>query len=80
MAVIAFELTILFGVLSTVIGLFINARLPNLKAEVVYDPEFSSGRFGLFVEAAGGELAKVRDVLSPFEPEELREVGEGAHA
>ncbi len=78
--VIAFELTILFGVLSTVIGLFINARLPNMKAEVVYDPEFSGGRFGLFIEAAEGDFGRVRGVLTLFEPEELREVGEGAHA
>jgi Alternative complex III, ActD subunit len=29
--VIAFELTVLFGALATVIGLFINSRLPNVK-------------------------------------------------
>jgi hypothetical protein len=53
MVIIAFELTILFGALSTVAGLFLNARLPQKRARVVYDPEFSQGLFGLFVTADG---------------------------
>jgi hypothetical protein len=77
--VIAFELTILFGALATVIGLFLNARLPKTKAQVVYDPEFSSGRFGLYVAAEEGELAEVRKILEKYEPEEIREDREGAH-
>jgi hypothetical protein len=53
MLIIAFELTILFGALSTVAGLFINARLPRARTRVVYDPEFSQGHFGIFVSANG---------------------------
>lgn len=78
--VIAFEMTILFGALSTVIGLFINSRLPNMKPEVIYDPEFSGGRYGLFVEASGADLSAVRGILESFEPAEIRESQEGAHA
>ena len=77
--VIAFEMTILFGALSTVIGLFINARLPHTKPLVVYDPEFSSGRFGLYVPAPEGKLDEVRSILQRHEPVELREDREGAH-
>lgn len=77
--VIAFEMTILFGALATVIGLFINARLPHVKPHVVYDPEFSAGRFGLYVPAAGGELEEVRRILEKHEPAEIREDREGAH-
>ena len=73
--VIAFELTILFGALSTVIGLFINSRLPNPVPPVVYDPEFSAGRYGLYVES--NDMDAVRKILQKYEPEELRE---GAHA
>ena len=69
--VIAFELTILFGALSTMIGLFINSRLPNPLPPVVYDPEFSSGRYGVFVES--GKMDEVRAILQKHEPEELRE-------
>ena len=78
--VIAFELTILFGALSTVVGLFWNARLPNPKPMVIYDPEFSAGRFGLHVPAAGGHLDEAREILQAHEPVELREDTEAAHA
>src|SRR5262245_24559936 len=52
--VIAFEMTILFGALSTLIGLFILSRLPHIKPMIIYDPEFVSGRYGIFVAAEGG--------------------------
>ena len=78
--VIAFELTILFGALSTVIGLFINARLPNPRPMVIYDPEFSSGRFGLYVGAHGKRLDEARRILDAQQPFALVEDPEGAHA
>ncbi len=71
--IIAFELTILFGALSTVIGLFINIRLPNLKPLVAYDPEFSAGRFGVYVSASPERVAEARKILVDREPVELRE-------
>jgi len=79
--VIAFEMTILFGALSTVIGLFINTRLPHLKPLVVYDPEFSAGRFGVYVSASPDRVGEARKILADQEPAELREDPEGvAHA
>jgi len=75
--VIAFELTILFGALSTVIGLFINTRLPHLRPLVVYDPEFSAGRFGVYVSAASDRVDEARRILEDQEPAELREDPEG---
>ena len=75
--VIAFELTILFGALSTVIGLFINMRIPNLRPLVVYDPQFSAGRFGVYVSGSAEEMAEARDILTAEEPAELREDPEG---
>jgi len=61
MLIIAFELGILFGALSTVAGLFINARLPRARTQVVYDPQFSQGHFGIFVSAngKGAEASKI---------------------
>lgn len=76
--VIAFELTILFGTFATLIGLFINARLPRMKALVVYDPEFSAGHFGIFVSAEGKRLEEARGVLQALRPEVLRDVPAGA--
>lgn len=75
--IIAFELTILFGALSTVIGLFINTRLPRLKPLVVYDPEFSAGRFGVYVSASSDRVGEARKILTDREPAELREDPEG---
>ena len=75
--VIAFEMTILFGALSTVIGLFINTRLPNMKPLVVYDPEFSAGRFGVYVSATPDRVEEARRILTDQEPAELREDPEG---
>jgi hypothetical protein len=68
----AFELTVLFGALSTVIGLFILSRLPNTAPPVIYDPEFSSGRYGVFVRA-GARAAEARSILEKYQPVELRE-------
>ncbi len=78
--VIAFELTVLFGALATVIGLFINARLPWLKPNVVYDPEFSAGRYGVYVEVPPERADEARRILAEQEPTELREGTEATHA
>ena len=77
--VIAFEMMVLFGALSTVIGLFILSRLPHIKPIVVYDPEFSAGRFGVYVAAEGSKLDEARRILQRHEPAQLIEDREGAH-
>ncbi|MDE2773567.1 MAG: DUF3341 domain-containing protein [Gemmatimonadota bacterium] len=78
--VIAFELAILFGALSTLIGLFILSRLPHVKPIIVYDPEFVSGRYGLYVPATGAKLTEVRRILERHQPAALTEDAEGTHA
>jgi hypothetical protein len=78
--IIAFELTVLFGALSTIIGLFILSRLPDFKPSVIYDPEFSNGRYGVYVEAPAERLDEARRILNAQEPAELREGTEAAHA
>lgn len=77
--VIAFEMTVLFGALATVIGLFVLSRLPNFKPAPIYDPEFTAGRYGVYVEATGVRLEEARRIMNEQEPIELRE-GEVAHA
>ncbi len=71
--IIAFEMMVLFGALSTVIGLFINSRLPYMKPMVVYDPEFSAGKFGVYVTVAADRLDQARGILNAQDPAELRE-------
>ena len=71
--IISFEMMVLFGVLSTVIGFFINSRLPYIKPMVVYDPEFSAGKFGVYVTVAADRLDQARGILKGQDPFELRE-------
>lgn len=58
-----FEVMVLFGALSTVLGLFINARLPHVRKHVVYDPSFSAGNFGVYVETPLGREEEARGVF-----------------
>ena len=79
--IITFEMMVLFGALSTVIGLFINSRLPYVKPMVVYDPEFSAGKFGVYVTVAPDRLDRARGILKGQDPAEMREDPVGvAHA
>jgi len=71
--IISFETMVLFGALSTVIGLFINSRLPYVKPMVVYDPEFSAGKFGVYVTVAADHLDRARGILKGQDPAEIRE-------
>jgi hypothetical protein len=71
--IIAFELTILFGALSTVLGLLITARLPRTRLQVVYDPSFSAGRFGVYVAPPAGKEADARKLLTDNGAVEIRE-------
>ena len=71
--IIAFELTILFGALSTIAGLFINARLPRRGPSLVYDRSFSVDRFGVYIVPPAGKEADVRRILSESGAVEVRE-------
>ena len=71
--IIAFELTILFGALSTVLGLFISARLPNTAPFIVYDASFSADRYGVHVTPPAGRENEAREVLMDAGAVEIRE-------
>ncbi len=71
--IIAFELTVLFGALSTVLGLFITARLPRHKAALLYDPSFSAGNFGVLVVPPEGQVGAARSILERSGASEVRE-------
>ena len=61
--IISFELMVLIGALSTVAGLFINARLPNLRLTVGYDARFSDGEYGVWVECLPEQAKAVTETL-----------------
>jgi hypothetical protein len=61
--ILGFEVMVLVGALSTVAGMFINARLPNLTMSVGYDPRFSAGNYGIYVVCAPDQARTVADTL-----------------
>ncbi len=71
--VIGFEMSVLLGALSTVVGLFLNARLPHLAKQVIYDPSFSAGRFGVYVAPPAGREEEVKSVFRDNGAAEIRE-------
>jgi len=74
--IISFELALLIGALSTVVGLFVMSRLPRFGGDPMYDPRFSVDRFGLVVACDEGSLEKARAMLLSAGAEEVR-LGEG---
>src|SRR3989442_12107358 len=66
--VIAFELTILFGGVATLLGLVILARLPRLRPSAAYDPRFTNDRFGVAVHCAPDGGPSVRQILTSAVP------------
>ena len=70
--VIAFELTILFGGVATLIGLVTLGRLPRFRPSPAYDPRFSSDRFGVAVHCAPDRSASVRQILQTAGAEEVK--------
>jgi hypothetical protein len=60
--VIAFELTILLGALSTVAGVIIMSAI-NARKRVPYDEKFSDDRIGVFVPCGADQAAAVEGVL-----------------
>lgn len=70
--VIAFELTILFGGIATLLGLIVLGRLPRLRSSPTFDPRFTNDRFGVAVRVAPEQEAAVRQILESAGAEELR--------
>jgi hypothetical protein len=70
--VIAFELTILFGGIATVIGMALLGRLPRLRPSPSFDPRFTNDRFGVAVHVTPGRGGSVADILRTAGAEDVR--------
>jgi hypothetical protein len=70
--IFGFEVMVLVGGLSTVAGLFINSRIPRLTMTVGYDPRFSHGSYGVFVDAAPNEYQNAESILRRHGAVEVR--------
>lgn len=70
--VIAFELTILFGAIATLAGFLFHSRLPRFSSDVVYDPRFSEGHFGIFIECDASRATLATRTLEELGAGEVR--------
>ena len=71
--IIAFECTILIGALSTVAGMFINARLPKFRQAAGYDPRFSNDKFGILVFGGPSQVGSAEQIMKAAGAEEVRD-------
>ncbi len=69
--IITFELTILFGVLATLLGLFWGIHRSKLDRKF-YDPRFSVDRFGVYVRCGEDRAEAAQRLLSTAGAEEVR--------
>jgi hypothetical protein len=72
--IIAFELTILFGGLMTLIGLLVVGRLPHGRFgrhDKAYSARFSAEEFGLVVECADRDVTEVDALLRAYHAKEV---------
>jgi hypothetical protein len=70
--IFGFEVMVLIGSLATVAGLFANARIPRLTMTVGYDPRFSDGAYGLWVECPPERFREVEDTMRRLGAAEVR--------
>jgi hypothetical protein len=63
---------VLFGALSTVAGLFITSRIPRLTMTVGYDPRFSHGDYGIWIECTPANCPAAEAVLRESGAVEVR--------
>ncbi len=61
--IIAFELTILFGGLMTLLGLIVKARLPHFKLDAAYSRRFSSDEFGIVVRCRERDIPEIDGLM-----------------
>jgi len=71
--VIMFEMTILFGALSTILGILFNSAFAARRAGTIqYDARFTNDKFGIFVPGGADKIAKIESLLRAAGTEEVR--------
>ena len=73
--IIGFELTILFGGVLTVLGLFANGRLYPRPLDDAYDPRFSAEDFGLVVACRERDVGEIESLMRSHGATEVTLVG-----
>jgi hypothetical protein len=70
--IFGFEVMVLVGSLSTVFALFALSRVPRLTMTVGYDPRFSGGHFGVWVDTTPERFNEAAELLRKHGAEEVR--------
>ena len=70
--IFGFEVMVLVGSLATVFALFALSRVPRLTMTVGYDPRFSGGHFGVWVDTTAERSREVADLLRQHGAVEVR--------
>ena len=71
--IIMFEMTVLFGALSTILGIAFNALYARRRLGVIaYDPRFTNDKFGIFVPCGPDRATAVEALLKGAGAEEVR--------
>ena len=70
--IFGFEVMVLIGSLSTVFALFALSRVPRLTMTVGYDPRFSGGHFGVWVDTSAERSREAADLLRQHGAVEVR--------
>jgi hypothetical protein len=68
--IIVFEMTFLFALLSTFLGVFLDSFFPNYRP-MEYVPEISDGKIGVFFKVMQEEQQKFTDALSQLGAESV---------
>jgi len=71
--VIMFEMTVLFGALTTLLGIAFNILLATRhQGTIAYDPRFTNDKFGIFVPASRAHAVPLEALLKRCGAEEVR--------
>ena len=69
--IILFEMTMLFALLSTFLGVFLDSYFPNYRP-LEYIPEISDGKIGVFFKVQQAEQEKFTDALNQLGAESVK--------
>lgn len=71
--IIGFEMMVLVGALSTVFGMFYASRLPKVTMTIGYDPRFSAGHYGVWVECPPERARAAASIMQSAGAVEVRD-------
>ena len=71
--ILLFEMTMLFALLATFLGVFLDSYFPNYRP-LEYVPEISDGKIGVFFRTQSSDQEKFIDALSNLGAESVRPV------